>query len=66
MTSGMVSCLGIGIAGVIVAALLCIISLLALVNDILGWWGSYLNIDPPLSIQLVLVLFYPVVFPPKV
>jgi hypothetical protein len=41
---------------VIVAAILYIISLLALVDYLLGRWGSYLNIDPPLTIQLILVI----------
>ena len=58
------SWLGIKVAGMIVAALLCILSLLGLVNAILTWWGHYFNInDPPLTIQLVLgYLFYPVAF----
>jgi concentrative nucleoside transporter, CNT family len=57
------SWLGIKIAGMIVAALLCILSLLALADGLLGWWGSYLNIDPPLTIQLILgYIFYPIAF----
>lgn len=61
-TSG--SWLGIKIAGMIVAAVLCILALLGLANGLLGWWGSYLSIsDPDLSVQLVVgYLFYPVAF----
>jgi len=58
------SWLGIKVAGMIVAALLCILSLLGLVNALLTWWGHYFDIiDPDLTIQLVLgYLFYPVSF----
>jgi len=58
------SWLGIKIGGMIVAALLCILALLGLVNGLLGWWGRYLNIDHPLlSVQLILgYLFYPIAF----
>jgi CNT family concentrative nucleoside transporter len=31
--------LGIKIAGMIVATLLCIIALIGLINGLLGWWG---------------------------
>lgn len=62
--------LGLKVAGMIVASLLCILSLLAAVNAVLTWWGHYLNIgsfDPEekhnLTIQFVLgYLFYPVSF----
>ncbi|KFZ20268.1 hypothetical protein V501_00234 [Pseudogymnoascus sp. VKM F-4519 (FW-2642)] len=62
--------LGLKVAGMIVASLLCILSLLEVVNAILTWWGHYLNIgsfDPNetknLTIQFVLgYLFYPVSF----
>ena len=56
--------LGMKIAGMIVATLLCIISMIALVNGLLTWWGNYLNInDPPLTIQLVVgYICYPVAF----
>jgi len=58
------SWLGIRVAGMIVAALLCILSLLALVNALLTWWAHYFNMfDPPLTIELILgYLFYPVAF----
>jgi CNT family concentrative nucleoside transporter len=58
------SWLGIKIAGMIVAGLLCILALLGLVNGLFGWWGHYLNINnPPLSVQLILgYLFYPIAF----
>lgn len=60
------SFLGLKVAGLIAAALLCILSLLALVNAILTWWGKYLNIDDPeklLTIELILgYLLYPVAF----
>ncbi|KFY12991.1 hypothetical protein V491_06565 [Pseudogymnoascus sp. VKM F-3775] len=62
--------LGLKVAGMIVASLLCILSLLAVVNAVLTWWGHYLNIgsfDPEekhnLTIEFVLgYLFYPVSF----
>ncbi|TVY30096.1 Solute carrier family 28 member 3 [Lachnellula hyalina] len=58
------SWLGIKIGGMIVAALLCILALLGLVNGLLGWWGRYLNIDNPLlSVEMILgYIFYPVAF----
>lgn len=60
--------LGLKVGGMIVASLLCILSLLGLVNGVLTWWGHYIGIgsfDPKeehnLTIQLVLgYLFYPV------
>jgi CNT family concentrative nucleoside transporter len=54
--------LGIKIAGMIIATLLCIIAFVGLINGFLGWWGKYFNIDnPPLSLQLILgYLLYPV------
>ena len=56
--------LGLKIAGMILATLLCIIALLGLANGLLGWWGSYLNInDPPLSVELIVgYICYPVAF----
>ncbi|OBT81326.1 hypothetical protein VE02_10275 [Pseudogymnoascus sp. 03VT05] len=62
--------LGLKVAGMIVASLLCILSLLEVVNAILTWWGHYLNIGSfnygethNLTIQFVLgYLFYPVSF----
>lgn len=63
--------IGLKVAGMIMASLLCILSLLALVNGILTWWGQYLNIgsraaggDPNnLTIELILgYIFYPISF----
>ena len=56
--------LGIKIAGMIVATLLCILGALGLVNGLLTWWGHYLNInDPPLTVQLLVgYICYPVAF----
>jgi concentrative nucleoside transporter, CNT family len=58
------SWLGIKIGGMIVAAVLCILSLLGLTNGLLSWWGRYLNIDdPPLSVELIVgYLLYPIAF----
>jgi len=56
--------LGIKIAGMIVATLLCIIALVGLINGLLGWWGRYFGIeDPRLTLQLILgYICYPVAF----
>ncbi|PYH94732.1 hypothetical protein BO71DRAFT_419146 [Aspergillus ellipticus CBS 707.79] len=56
--------MGIKIAGMIAANLLCIISLVGLINALLTWWGHYLNINnPPLTIQFILgYLCYPIAF----
>ncbi|KAL9090235.1 MAG: hypothetical protein Q9159_002040 [Coniocarpon cinnabarinum] len=56
--------LGIKIAGMIAATLLCILGLVGLINGLLGWWGSYININsPPLTLQLILgYICYPVAF----
>ncbi|KAJ5934976.1 hypothetical protein N7466_004523 [Penicillium verhagenii] len=56
--------LGLKIAAMMGATLLCIISLIGLANGLLTWWGRYLNIDdPPLTLQLVLgYICYPVAF----
>ncbi|KAI9660807.1 MAG: hypothetical protein M1831_003499 [Alyxoria varia] len=56
--------LGIKIAGMIVATLLCIIALVGLINGLLSWWGRYINItDPPLTLELALgYICYPVAF----
>ncbi|KAK1966860.1 NupC family nucleoside transporter [Colletotrichum sublineola] len=53
---------GLKVAGMIVATLLCIISFVALINGLLGWFGKYLGINnPPLTLQLILgYIFYPV------
>ncbi|XXG98086.1 hypothetical protein Hte_004405 [Hypoxylon texense] len=54
--------LGLKIAGMIVATLLCIIAFVGLINGLLTWWGGYWGIEnPPLTIQFILgYLFYPV------
>lgn len=47
--------LGIKIAGMIVATLLCIIAIISLINAFLTWWGKYWNItDPELTLELIL------------
>ena len=54
--------LGLKIAGMIVATLLCILALLGLVDALLTWWGHYLNI-PELTIELIVgYICYPVAF----
>ncbi|KAH8649851.1 Na+ dependent nucleoside transporter C-terminus-domain-containing protein [Xylariales sp. PMI_506] len=56
--------LGLKIAGMIVATLLCIIALIGLVNGFLTWWGKYWGLTDPdnfLTLQLILgYLLYPV------
>ncbi|KAI8962958.1 H+/nucleoside cotransporter [Daldinia sp. FL1419] len=54
--------LGLKIAGMIVATLLCIIAFVGLINGLLEWWGGYWGIDnPPLTIQFILgYCFYPI------
>ncbi|KAL0468047.1 Na+ dependent nucleoside transporter C-terminus domain-containing protein [Neurospora intermedia] len=59
--------LGIKIAGMIVATLLCIIAIVAFINGLLGWWGKYWGLmgqdaqHPMLSLELILgYLMYPV------
>ncbi|KAL8683396.1 MAG: hypothetical protein Q9186_000658 [Xanthomendoza sp. 1 TL-2023] len=56
--------LGLKIAGMIFATLLCIIAFLGLVDGLLTWWGRYLNInDPPLTVELVVgYICYPIAF----
>ncbi|EEP80546.1 conserved hypothetical protein [Uncinocarpus reesii 1704] len=56
--------LGLKIAAMITATLLCIISLIGLINGLLTWWGRYLNInDPPLTIELIVgYICYPIAF----
>ena len=56
--------LGLKIAGMILATLLCILALLGLANGLLTWWGRYLNInDPPLTIELIVgYICYPIAF----
>ncbi|KAI0850646.1 H+/nucleoside cotransporter [Daldinia vernicosa] len=45
--------LGLKIAGMIVATLLCIIAFVGLINGLLTWWGSYWGIEE-LTIQFIL------------
>ncbi|KAH8701650.1 H+/nucleoside cotransporter [Talaromyces proteolyticus] len=56
--------LGLKIAGMIGATLLCIISLIGLVNGLLTWWGHYLNINGDgLTLQMILgYICYPIAF----
>lgn len=56
--------LGLKIAGMIGATLLCILSLIGLVNGLLTWWGHYLNINnPPLTLDLIVgYICYPIAF----
>ena len=54
--------LGLKIAVSIVATILCVISMVALINGALTWWGRYWGIsDPYLTLELILgYLLYPV------
>ena len=56
--------LGLKIAAMIGATLLCIISLIGLADGLLTWWGRYLNInDPPLTLHMIVgYICYPVAF----
>ena len=57
--------LGLKIAGMIVATLLCIIALLNMVDGLLTWWGHYLNLNGEHDLTLEMILgyvFYPVAF----
>ncbi|KAL1870556.1 hypothetical protein VTK73DRAFT_2531 [Phialemonium thermophilum] len=52
--------MGIKIAGMIIATLLCIIAFVGLINGFLTWWGKYWNIHE-LTLQFILgYLLYPV------
>ncbi|KAI1467700.1 H+/nucleoside cotransporter [Daldinia caldariorum] len=53
--------LGLKIAGMIIATLLCIIAFVHLIDGLLTWWGGYWGIsDPPLTLDFILgYLFYP-------
>lgn len=55
---------GIKIAGLMSATLLCIISLIGLIDGLLTWWGRYLNInEPTLTLQLIVgYICYPIAF----
>ncbi|KAF1985513.1 H+/nucleoside cotransporter-like protein [Aulographum hederae CBS 113979] len=50
--------LGLKIAGMIVATLLCIIAIVALVDGLLTWWGHYLNLNGEYDLKLELILGY--------
>jgi CNT family concentrative nucleoside transporter len=53
--------LGLKIGATIAASLLCIIAAVGLINGLLSWWGRYLNINDPLTLQLILgYLLFPV------
>jgi CNT family concentrative nucleoside transporter len=57
--------LGIKIAGMIIATLLCIIALLGLIDGLLTWWGRYLNLEGETDLTLEFILgylFYPIAF----
>lgn len=56
--------LGLKIGGSIIAALLCVISTVSLINGLLTWWGHYLNINSPtLTLQTILgYALFPVAF----
>ncbi|KAI4126744.1 MAG: hypothetical protein LQ338_003608 [Usnochroma carphineum] len=56
--------LGLKIAGMILATLLCIIAFLGLADGLLTWWGRYLNInDPPLTVEMIVgYICYPIAF----
>ncbi|KAF2458250.1 H+/nucleoside cotransporter-like protein [Lineolata rhizophorae] len=57
--------LGLKIAGMIVATLLCIIALLGLVNGLLTWWGRYINLDGEYDLTIELIvgyICYPIAF----
>ena len=48
----------------IIGPILCIILAVALINGLLTWWGTYLNInEPQLTLQIIFgYVFYPVAF----
>lgn len=50
--------LGLKIAGMIVATLLCIVALVNLVDGLLTWWGRYLNLQGEYDLTLELVIGY--------
>ncbi|KAF2668461.1 hypothetical protein BT63DRAFT_374212 [Microthyrium microscopicum] len=57
--------LGLKIAGMILATLLCIIALVGLIDGLLTWFGHYINLsgDYDLTLELILgYLFYPLAF----
>ena len=57
--------LGLKVAGMVIANLLCIVSILSLVNAILTWLGSYVNLDGQYDLTIDLIvgyLCYPIAF----
>ena len=57
--------LGLKVAGMVIANLLCIISLLGIINAILTWLGSYINLDGQYKLTIDLIvgyLCYPIAF----
>lgn len=56
--------MGIKIAGLMSATLLCIISLIGLIDGLLTWWGRYINInEPTLTLELIVgYICYPIAF----
>ncbi|KAL4875031.1 Na+ dependent nucleoside transporter C-terminus-domain-containing protein [Aspergillus karnatakaensis] len=57
--------LGVKIAGMIAATLLCIISLIGLIDGLLTWWGRYLNLNGEHELTLDLIvgyICYPIAF----
>lgn len=56
--------IGLKIGATVASCLLCIISLIALINGILGWVGRYINIaEPPLTLEMIIgYLCYPIAF----
>ncbi|KAK5163022.1 hypothetical protein LTR04_002802 [Oleoguttula sp. CCFEE 6159] len=57
--------LGLKIAGMILATLLCIIALLGLADGLLTWWGRYINLNGKYDLTIELIvgyICYPVAF----
>ncbi|KAH6663833.1 Na+ dependent nucleoside transporter C-terminus-domain-containing protein [Halenospora varia] len=57
--------LGLKIAGIVISMLLSVIALVAILDALLTWWGSYINLFPntPLTLELIMsYLLYPIVF----
>ena len=57
--------LGLKVAGMIVATLLCILGMLGLVNALLTWWGRYINLDGEYDLTIELIvgyICYPIAF----
>lgn len=57
--------LGLKVAGMIVAVVLSVVALLGLVNGLLTWWGSYLNLEGQYALTVELIvgyICYPIAF----